>query len=515
MQKKFSQLGKDSLIYGLGSVVSRIIGFFLLPIYTRIFSTADYGVIDVISTTITLFTILLSGSMVGTALSYYFYSTDDENDRLVSVTTNFVYLVLANSVIGVLAWIFVADISDFLFQSQEYIPYLKLSILTLPFAVTNHLNVNLFRLSFKRWRYLALTLANILVTMTMNIVLIVVLRIGLIGVYWTNLIATVLFALIGLWMNRTLFGSVVSWKRMKGMLVYAVPLIPGSISMWAINSADRLFLTRYAGLNDVGLYATGAKIGSAIVIVTSAFQTANAPHQFAISLEEGAKDFYASTLKYYLLFFSFLGIINSIFAREVIELLTPQEYWTAYYVVPFLVFSAIAYGLYQVLGVGLLLAKKTAIWGQIIFIAGFVHVGLLLFFLPLWGYLGAGFVTLVTHIGVVLVLYVYSQKEYPVSYSAKDALLLTLVTAVIIVIGIFVDLDNIFLRLLVKLVLLLLYPLILVKLSVTSWGKMRLILTTIINMLPASISAVLMTILPFLKLETESETSSHSNDVKR
>ena len=499
MQKKFSSLGKDSLIYGLGSMVTRIIGFFLLPIYTRVFSTADYGVIDVISTVITLLTILLSGSMVGTALSYYFYSSDEKDDRILSVTTNFLYVVLANSIVGVFAWLFVGELSNFLFQSEEYIPYLKLAILTLPFAVTHQFNVNLFRLRFQRWHYLALTIAHITLTMVMNILLIVVLRIGLIGVYWTNLFSTALFSIIGLWMNRSLFGKIVSWQRLKGMLAYGLPLIPGSISMWVINSFDRWFLTRYAGLDDVGLYATGAKIGSAIVVVTSAFRTANAPHQFAISSDEDAREFYASTFKYYLLFFSFLGIINSIFAKEVIELLTPNEYWGAYLAVPFFVFSAIAYGLYQVLGVGLLLAKKTDIWGKIIFVAGFVHVGLLLIFLPMWGYIGAGFVTLITHIGVVLVLYIYSQKEYPIPYSAKDAVLITLVSVGLTSAGILLNVDSIILRLIIKMGLVISYPFILVMLSVTSWDKIGAIMTTILGMLPDNIKNRIQGKIPVLK----------------
>ena len=483
-REKFAQLGKDSFVYGLGSMVSRIIGFFLLPVYTRVFSTSGYGVIDVVSTTVSLMTILLSSGMVGTALSYYFYSTDDEDDRTLTITSNLLYLIVVNSLVGLVAWVFVKDISHFLFRSFDYVVYLRLAILTLPFAVANQLNVNLFRLRFKPWLYFALTVSNVVLTMVMNIILVVILRVGLIGVYWTNLTTTALFALIGLWMNRAYFSWNVSWKRLKGMLAYGLPLVPGAVAMWVIISLDRWFLTQYAGLGDVGLYATGAKIGSAVVIVTGAFRTANVAHQFATSREEGAKEFYADTLKYYLLLLCFLGLGVSVFGREVIEILTPMEYWSAYRAVPFFVFSAIGYGLYQLVGVGILLAKKTPITGTTILVAGLVHIGLLLVFVPMWSYIGAGFVTLATHVGVVLVLYYAAQQVYPIPYPARDVIKIVLVTTGLAMAGVLFDADSLVVRGVVKMGLVLLYPIVLIMLSATSWGELRSVAGIAVAMMP-------------------------------
>lgn len=467
-------------------MASRIIGFFLLPVYTRVFSTSDYGVIDVISTTVSLMTILLSGSMVGTALSYHFYSTEDENDRSLTVTTNLLYIIVINSFVGLVAWVFVRDISHLLFRSLDYVPYLRLAILTLPFAVANQLNVNLFRLLFKPWHYFALTVSNLLLTMVMNIILVVMLRVGLIGVYWTNLVTTALFALIGLWMNRAYFSWNVSWKRLKGMLAYGLPLVPGNVAMWVIISLDRWFLTQYAGLGDVGLYATGAKIGSAVGIVTGAFRMANVAHQFAMSREEGAKRFYADTLKYYLLLLCFLGLGVSVFGRELIEILTPMQYWSAYKAVPFFVFSAIFYGLYQLVGVGILLAKKTPITGTTILVASLVHIGLLLVFVPMWSYIGAGFVTLATHIGVVLVLYYASQRVYPIPYPARDVTKIVLVTTGLVVAGVLFD-ASLAVRIIFKLGLVLSYPVVLVMLSATSWSEIKSVAGIAVAMMPGGL----------------------------
>jgi O-antigen/teichoic acid export membrane protein len=482
--ERFAQLGKDSFVYGLGSMVSRIIGLFLFPVYTRVFSTADYGVIDIISTSVSLMTLLLSSSMVGTALSYYFYSAKDENDQRLTITTDLAYVIVANSLVGLVGWVFTRDLSHFLFQSFDYAIYLRLAVLSLPFSAANSLNANLFRLQFKPWHYFVLTAANLLLTVTMNIVLVVILRVGLIGVYWSNLITTALFALIGLWMNRTLLGWNVSWGRLEQLLAYGLPLVPASVAMWVINSLDRWFLTRYVGLENVGLYATGVRIGSAVAFVTQAFRTANAPHQFSMSQEEGAKQFYADTLKYYLLVLCFLGLGVSVFGREAIEVLSPMSYWSAYRVVPFIVFSAIGYGLYQLVGVGILLVKKTSITGAIILFAGLVHIALLFVFVPTWSYVGAGFVTLITHVGVILVLYLISQRVYPIPYPTTDVIKVVLVTAGLVSAGVLFDADSLIMRITFKIGLMLSYPVVLLLLSATSWSEIKSIASIATGMAP-------------------------------
>jgi O-antigen/teichoic acid export membrane protein len=329
--------------------------------------------------------------------------------------------------------------------------------------------------------------SNILLTMGMNILLVVILRVGLIGVYWTDLVTTALFALIGLWMNRTCFSWSASWQRLKGMLVDGLPLVPGNVAMWVIQSLDRWFLTQYAGLGEVGLYATGAKIGAVVGVVTGAFRMANIAHQFAVSREEGAKQFYADTLKYYLLLLCFLGLGVSVFSREAIEILTPMEYWNACGVVPFFVFSTIGYGLYQLIGVGILLAKKTPIMGVTILVAGLVHIGFLWVFIPMWGYIGAGFVTLITHIGVLLVLYYAAQRVYPIQYPVRDLVKIVLVTAGLVLAGVLFDVDGFVARVVLKIGLLLFYPVVLIVLSATSWDEIKSIADIALAMVPGGL----------------------------
>jgi O-antigen/teichoic acid export membrane protein len=483
--RKFTRLGKDTLIYGLGSVANQIISLLLLPVYAHVFSTSNYGVIDITGTVLSLMTTLLTSSIVGTALSYYFYGTEDEADRRLTVTMNLLYVVSANILIGVVGWVFVANISDLLFHSPDYVIYLKLMILTLPFSVVNVLNANLFRLRFKPWSYFAITTSDVLLSMIMNIILVVVLRVGLIGVYVTDLVTTALLAIVGVWMNRMLFDRVISWRRLIDLFAYGLPLMPAGAALWIINYLDRWFLSYYSGLTEVGLYGIGNRIGGAVALFTAAFRLANSPHQFAAAREETAGRFYADTLKYYLLMTCFLGLGTSIFGRELIEILTPQNYWSAYPAVPFYAFSLIAYGLYQLVGVGLLLAKKTHIMGITIVIASLAHIVLLWIFVPVWGFIGAGFATLVTEVGVVIALYIAAQRVYPIPYRLRDVIWIALVTTGLVTTGVLLDLPSLPIQVIVKIGIMLAYPLVLMFVAATNMRELRSILALALSMLPA------------------------------
>ena len=105
----------------------------------------------------------------------------------------------------------------------------------------------------------------------------------------------------------------------------------------------------------------------------------------------------------------------------------------------------------------------------------------------MWGYIGAGFITLITYIGIVLVVYLNSQKVFPIPYSARDIILITLVTVILIITGVFLDVPSLLLQIVAKIGLVLLYPFILVMLSVTSWQKIHSIVLAMLGMLPENI----------------------------
>jgi O-antigen/teichoic acid export membrane protein len=431
MYQKFKQLGKESVIYGIGGVISKFIGFLLLPVYTRVFAPADYGVMDVIATMTALAGIILTAG-TETALSYYFYQSEDQDNRRITVTTTGVYLVVINLIIVVIGWFIGGQISKLIFGNEEYVFFFRIAILSIPFSSFVTHNLNVLRLQRRPWTYLLLSIPQLFFSLILNIYFVVILRIGIIGVFWTNLISALLFSLIGLFINRSYFGKAFSWARLKQLLQYGLPLVISGLSMWVINYADRYFLLHYSTLGQVGLYGVGVRLASIIAFVTQAFRTANAPFQFETASDRDAPKIYSLTLSYYILLASLFSVFISLFARPALMILSTTAYLDAYKVVAFAAFSAVAYGLYQIVGVGLLVTKHTGFTGIAIGLGAVVNVIYLFLLVPLLGIVGAAIAVLLTHITVVVILYIRAQQIYPIPFELPRVFRILLTSGAII-----------------------------------------------------------------------------------
>lgn len=434
MDNRLRRLGKESVVYGLGGAISKFIGFLLLPLYTRLFSPADYGTLDVIVTVTSLAGIVLTAGME-TALSYYFFRLEDPAERRRTITTAAAYLFGMNAAVAAVIWAFATPLTATLFGGAENALYLRVAILALPFSSLVTLNLNLLRLSRKPWRYLSLSIPHLLTTVAFNLYFVAWLRVGVIGVFYTNVIAAVAFAIVGLAVNRGLFGLVVSLPRLRQLLRYGLPLVIGGLSMWSINYLDRYFLLRYSSLEEIGQYAVGLRIASLIAFVTTAFRTANAPFQFEVSANDDAPAVYSRTLTYYVLLTSVLCVAVALFARPLLSLLATEQYFGAARVVALASFSAVAYGLYQIVSVGLLVTKRTGLVGMATGAGAAVNVLYLFMLVPSLGIFGAALATLMTHLTVVGILFVAAQRQYAIPYDLGRVARTVVTAATLIVAG--------------------------------------------------------------------------------
>lgn len=434
MYAKFKQLGKESVIYGLGGVASKFIGFLLLPIYTRVFSPSDYGIMDVIATMTTLAGIILTAG-TETALSYYFFKFRDPLEQRKTITTTGVYLLAINTLVATGVWLAAEQISALAFGESGYAVYLRMAILAIPFSSLTTLNFNTLRLQRRPWTYIGLSLPHLLFSVLLNIYLVVILRVGIIGVFWANFIAALLFSTIGLVVNRAYFGVAFDWERLTQLLRYGLPLVIGGLSMWSINYLDRYFLLRFSTLEQIGLYSVGLRLASVVAFLTWAFRLANAPFQFEMASAKDAPQIYSRTLSYYVLGTSLICVPLSLVARPVLRLLTTEAYVEAYKVVALAAYSAVAYGVYQLAGVGLLVTKRTVFSGVAIGIGALVNVGFLFALVPPLGMIGAALAVLLTHVTVVVLLFIGAQRVYPIPYDLKRVLSVLVSAGVVVGIG--------------------------------------------------------------------------------
>lgn len=478
MLDKLKTLGKDALIYGLGGMISKFIGFFLLPIFTRVFNPSDYGIMDVIATMTALAGIVLTAG-TETALSYYFFKYNEPDEQRKTVTSTAVYLLGINAVVALVVWFLAEKISTLTFGKDDYAIYLRVAILSLPLGSLVGLHLNVLRLQRKPWAYISFSISQLFLTVLLNIYLVVILRVGIIGVFWTNLLVAGLFAMIGSVVNRSYMSvAALSRKRLADILNYGLPLVIGGLSMWSINSIDRFFLVTYSNLDQVGLYSVGIRLASVIAFIAWAFRLANAPFQFEISTSADAPQIYARTLTYFVLITSLVCVPLSLFAKPVLRLLTTEAYLGAHIIVGLMSYSAVAYGMYQIVGAGLLITKKTLFTSVAISIGAVANVLYLFLLVPPFGMLGAGFALLLTHTTVLTILYIGAQRAYPVPYDLRRILTVLVCAGIIIGIGMIINTQHIAIEILSSTGLFIAYLIMLSLLSVITANEKRFLVDT-------------------------------------
>jgi O-antigen/teichoic acid export membrane protein len=435
VQRRVKWLTRDSLVYGVGQAGQKLIGLILLPILTRIFDTAEYGAIDLI----TQITLLASYFVVfgnDTALLRFYHDTDDEARRREVVSLGFGFRLMASIVLAALLLPAAGLLSDLIFETRAYSPYIVVALLNLPFSTVVKFYIDFLRVRLKPVQFVIFSIGNLFLIAALTIWLTpgvarvelpivgttVILNgrgMGLLGVFIARLIADVVFTLLGLaWTFRD-FLRPRSLAPLREMLHFGLPLVPVGIAQWVLVYADRYVLGHYVSLNQVGVYVVGAKAASFMMLFIAAFQYAWGPFAISIWREPNARATYAKVFSLYVFVAGIVGLLVTGLAREFLGLVTRGHFVHGYRVAGFLVFAAMAYGAFYVPATGLQVVKRTA-WMGIAAVAGAV-LNLVLNLLlvgPFEAY-GVATATLVSQTVATLMLFVVAQRLYPVPYEMK------------------------------------------------------------------------------------------------
>lgn len=438
MYNKFKQLGKESIIYGVGGVASGLISILLLPLYTRIFNPSEYGVVDVIVTTTSLAAIVLTAG-TDTALSFHFFKYPEQNERKRTISSTAIYLLLINTIVAIIVWILADAISNLIFATTEYATYLRIAILSIPFTALFTMNLNVLRLERKPWAFLGLSIPRIFLTLLLNIFLVVILEMGIMGVFLANFIVALLATLLGIIVNRKYYARTVDQERLKLILKYGLPLVIGGLSIWSINYLDRYFLLRYEGLDQIGVYSVGLKYALSVALVTRAFRLANSPFQFEVSTSPQAREIYSRSLTYYVIITSMICVPVCLYAIPALRIITTELYSSAYTVVPFAVYAIVAYGAAQLVGVGLLITRRTGISGTVMGVGALANVLYLILLVPALGIIGAALATLLAYVTLNILQYINAQRFYRIPYDLRRVAAVLILAWMVIGIGIFIE----------------------------------------------------------------------------
>ena len=462
MKKDIFSTLKHTIIYSIGNVSIKVVGFILLPLYTSYLSVSDFGMLGLLEAFLQ-FGIAVFGFRLSTAMIRWI-----AGEKEIAKQKSIVFTALSTSslllipVVAILLF-FRVELSILFFDSDSFSRYFLILIFTIPAELIFLFVVDILRTREKSILYLIITLLKVITNLSLVVYFVTSLKMGVEGIILSQLISTLFLLLLSVpvFLNNIILKYNI--KIAKEMLRYGFPLIFSTISLMLLTLADRFYLKFFYSLSDVGIYNLSYKIASVInVVVIQSFQLGFLPLAFKKYEEGEGHVFFIKILKYYSTILLLSIIVISIFSKEIIMLLSKNtDYYQAYYYVPVIAMSFYIKGIYYVFSLGLHFVKKTKYNSLIVFIGAVVNLLLNFLFVPKFGIWGATAASVLASIVLLLLFYYYSQREYRIEYDIKRMFVLTVVGVVFILIGYYLNSFELFISLGSKFALLLFFPIVL------------------------------------------------------
>jgi O-antigen/teichoic acid export membrane protein len=455
--RKIRRLGINSSVYFLGTILTQALQFFLIPLYTRYLTPADYGILTVAGTVISLSTLVFGTYLAGAVSRGYFnVRSEEELRKLIGTITMF--LLLAPSMLAIALDLYGQHGKLELFAAVRFRPYLRLALWTGYFSVFLTVVSAAFGAAQRPVPASLLTIGSTLTMIVLSLVLVVYLRRGAAGNLEAQLLAAVLWGAVSVGLLLRQGGVHFDRRVLFSSLRFALPFLPHLLANWAINLSDRFILQSSVSLGDIGIYSLACQIAAIAMVATSAINSALSPLLLQ-QLRDGQHAHVRLLGTYGLLAMTFCCLGTALLGGEAIHLLTPASFHGGANLVPWIVGAYLFQGVYFVWSIGTWHSMRTALLPLCTIAAAATNIGLNLWLVPHYGIWAAAVTTLIAYAVLMLAHGLLAQWLYPIAWEYRRWLGMIAAAAACFVAGVLVARGGLAFNIAVKsLVLLILFP---------------------------------------------------------
>ncbi|PZO28121.1 MAG: polysaccharide biosynthesis protein, partial [Flavobacteriaceae bacterium] len=430
----YKSLFKQTLIYGLATVLPRMISFLLVMLHTDKLVKADYGETTILMAYMVFFNVILSYGME-TAF-FRFYSAEEDKKRVIQTSTISIFW-------SSIAFLFLSlsyrnTLSSWINVEVEFVTY-AIWILVLDALVI--VPFSKLRAEQRPIVFAVIKIGNVLVNMILNLFFLLYLpkiaqnnpngflatlyfdnfQIGYIFV--ANLVAS-LATFVVLSPDYLRLKWKLDFQLWKKMMFYGFPILIAGIAFAVNEHLDKIILEfllpKNIGKAEVGAYSACYKLGLFMVLFATAFRLGIEPFFFSHAKNENAKQTYALITKFFVIFGSLILLGVIVFADLLKQIMIKDEsYWEAMKVVPLIILANFFLGIYNNLSVWYKLTDKTKIGAYISIIGAVLTLFLNFLLIPKYSYMGSAIGTIVAYGSMMTISYFLGKKYYSIPYDMK------------------------------------------------------------------------------------------------
>ena len=436
MNKQLKKLASQTVIYGFSSVLGRLLNYLLVPLYTRLFLPEVYGIVTELYAYVTFLLILLT---YGMETGLFRFGNDKQNFNKVYSSILF-SLSVTSSLFIIIVLVFLEPIASAMQYSEhpEYILWMALIVAldaftSIPFAR--------LRLENKAWKFAIIKLINICTNIGFNLFFLIYCpkllnsnpdsfilniyspNIGVGYVFISNLLANIITLIILL---PEIFNVKikVDFKLLKTILKYSLPLLVAGFAGMINETLDRVMLKHLVPeelnpMAQLGIYGANYKLAVLMTLFIQMFRYAAEPFFFQNKNESNARQLYAKATKYFIIFglMIFLGVM---FYIDIIKYFISPNYHEGLKVVPILLIANLFLGIFFNFSIWYKLNDMTKYGAWLAIFGAVITIVLNLVLVPIYGYVGAAWATLVCYFLMTLLSFYWGQKYYKVPYEVGN-----------------------------------------------------------------------------------------------
>ncbi|MBI5326314.1 MAG: oligosaccharide flippase family protein [Ignavibacteriae bacterium] len=438
MKSRIKSLASDTLIYGVSTIVGRFLTFLLTPIYSNYLTGTEYGDVIYIFSIVAFINIVYSVGM--DSAFFRFYKKDDLDETKKVFTISYMSIALVSGFISLIIIIMAGKIAPVftnlpegpeLIRIAALIPFLD-AIMFIPYAY--------LRMTRKSIRFAYTKLILIIIAVAGNAIFVVIMKLGARGVFYSQLAANILGALIFIPLIVRHLIIKTDWSLMKQMLRYGLPTMPATLSMMVLQIADRPILKLLTNSESVAMYTVNYRLGIPMMLFAGVFEYAWKPFYLSRYEDKDAKQLYSRVLTYFTLACAIVFILTGFFIGFIIgmpfvggKFINPV-YWSGIGIIPIILGAYYFNGVYNNFAAGFHIEKKTEYLPIAIGIAAISNIALNFILIPIFNYWGAAFATLGAYIISSVVLFLFLKKVYPIKYEFRRIIIIIVTTILIYVI---------------------------------------------------------------------------------
>lgn len=436
MIDKLLRLGKEAAIYGLSSIVGRFLNFLLVPFYTNLLLPSEYGVIANLYAYIAFAAVLFGYGM--DAAYMRFVSSLEIGDRKQNFSVPFISVAATSFLFSILLHLNAVVVAEIIGIGSEQSTLVRFAAWVLFFDAVALVPYASLRMENKAGTFAAIRVANIVMTIVLNIVLLVGFDMRAEGVLLANLVASALTLIIQLPWIIPNFTLSFPTRLYKELLRFGLPYVPAGLASIAMQVIDRPILKMLTNDATVGIYQANYRMGVFMMLVVGMFDYAWRPFFLKHAGKPDAKPLFAKVFTLFSVVAMTLLVLLTLFIDDLIRVriggvhFIHPDYWSGALIIPVVLLAYVFNGAYVNFLVGIYLEKKTSILPVVFGAGALVNVGANLLLIPEFGIMGAAYATLLSYVVLAVGIYIPSQRYYRIEYEWETIVRLLAVTTLIL-----------------------------------------------------------------------------------